>query len=102
MSTAPETNRSKDNDTEITSAHEWLAHVAELLELPGGIERHSVGPILDLTKDVAHNRSRPSAPVTAFLVGLAAGLRTPDGADQDRIREEIDRAIAAVKAEATD
>jgi hypothetical protein len=29
--------------------------------------------ILDLTKDVAHNVARPAAPLSAFVVGLAAG-----------------------------
>jgi hypothetical protein len=29
--------------------------------------------VLDLTSDVAHGVSRPGAPVTAFLVGVAAG-----------------------------
>ena len=31
-----------------------------------------VRELLDLTKDVAHNRSRPAAPLTAFVVGLAS------------------------------
>ncbi|KQM07662.1 hypothetical protein FF86_1002150 [Frankia sp. CpI1-P] len=49
----------------------WLAQVgAELgLEMTGV----DVAAILDLTRDVAHGVARPAAPLTAFLVGLAAG-----------------------------
>ncbi|AWB85057.1 hypothetical protein C3E79_05065 [Corynebacterium liangguodongii] len=81
------------------SAHEWLSRVVELLKLPAGVERSSVGPILDLTKDVAHNRSRPAAPVTAFLVGLAAG-RAASGSD-DELNAAISRAVEAVRAAAS-
>ena len=37
-----------------------------------------VGEILQLTSTVAHDRSRPAAPVTAFLIGLAAGRAGTD------------------------
>lgn len=51
----------------------WLGQVADTL----GIERELVttvtGPVLDLVRDVAHDVVRPGAPMTAFLVGLAAG-----------------------------
>ena len=39
--------------------------------------------ILDLTKDVAHNVARPAAPLSAFIVGLAAGKA---GGDADAVR----------------
>lgn len=39
-----------------------------------GIEEDvDISLLLDLTKDVAHNVARPAAPLTALLVGLAAG-----------------------------
>ncbi len=54
---------------------------------PGG----STSLVLDLTADVAHGVARPAAPVTAFLVGLAAGRAAdPDAAvleQSARIRE---------------
>jgi hypothetical protein len=34
--------------------------------------------VLDLARDAAHGIARPAAPITTFLVGLAAGR---DGAD---------------------
>ena len=50
-----------------------------------GIEREAVDEdlILDLTKQVAHNVARPAAPLSAFVVGLAAGRA---GGDLDAVR----------------
>lgn len=63
----------KDSPEEMLSAHAWLDQVADELGLPEDVARSSVKGVLDLTAAVAHNRSRPAAPVTAFLIGLAAG-----------------------------
>ncbi|WP_165241386.1 DUF6457 domain-containing protein [Corynebacterium lizhenjunii] len=54
------------------SAHQWLAEAAQLLDLPPEAARELTRELLDLTREVAHNRSRPAAPLTAFLVGLAS------------------------------
>ena len=51
---------------------DWVAAVARELGL-GEVPPGTVDMVLDLTADVAHGVSRPGAPVTAFLVGLAAG-----------------------------
>ncbi len=51
---------------------EWVAAVARELGL-GEVPPGTVDMVLDLTADVAHGVSRPGAPVTAFLIGLAAG-----------------------------
>ncbi|MCG7445189.1 DUF6457 domain-containing protein [Corynebacterium sp. ACRPO] len=56
----------------IQSAHEWLEEAARHLGLDPQEATALTREILDLTKDVAHNRSRPAAPLTAFLVGLAS------------------------------
>ena len=53
---------------------EWVTAVARELGLADALETVStVDLVLDLTSDVAHGVDRPSAPVTAFLVGVAAG-----------------------------
>lgn len=70
----------KDSPEEMQSAHAWLEEVAVELGLPQDAARAQVKGVLDLTSAVAHNRSRPAAPVTAFLVGLAAG-RAASGGD---------------------
>jgi hypothetical protein len=53
---------------------EWVTAVVRELGIEGALEREGVvDMVLDLTSDVAHGVSRPGAPVTAFLVGIAAG-----------------------------
>jgi hypothetical protein len=53
---------------------EWVTAVARELGLEGALDSGTtVDMVLDLTSDVAHGVSRPGAPVTAFLVGVAAG-----------------------------
>ncbi|MDN5582656.1 MAG: DUF6457 domain-containing protein [Corynebacterium sp.] len=75
----------KDSPEQMLSAHAWLEQVAEELGLPQDVVRASVKDVLDLTSAVAHHRSRPAAPVTAFLIGLAAGRAA--GQDQDLYAE---------------
>lgn len=91
----PASKKGKGSPDEMLKAHEWLAQVADILDLPQEVQRSGVKPILDLTKDVAHNRSRPSAPVTAFLVGLAAGLNSADRSPE-ALQEAIEQALAPV------
>ena len=53
---------------------EWVTAVVRELGLEEAMsEGGTVDMVLDLTSDVAHGVSRPGAPVTAFLVGVAAG-----------------------------
>lgn len=66
-------SKRKDSPEEAQKASEWLAEVCRLLEIPEDVQRANVKGVLDLTSAVAHNKSRPAAPVTAFVVGLAAG-----------------------------
>lgn len=81
----------KKDAERLQSAHEWLTEAARVLGLDEKEATVLTRELLDLTKDVAHNRSRPAAPLTSFLVGLAAG-------DIEEARENIaklQRAIAA-------
>jgi hypothetical protein len=53
---------------------EWVNAVSQELGLHGALDSAAtVDMVLDLTSDVAHGVSRPGAPVTAFLIGVAAG-----------------------------
>ncbi|MCF7547692.1 DUF6457 domain-containing protein [Pseudonocardia sp. WMMC193] len=51
---------------------EWVTAVTRELGIEVGGDA-VVDTVLDLTSDVAHGVSRPAAPVTAFLIGIAAG-----------------------------
>jgi len=52
---------------------QWVAALAAEL----GVETADVDvqAILDVARDAAHNVMRPAAPVAAFMVGYAAGLK---------------------------
>jgi hypothetical protein len=59
----------------------WITQVCGALGLdPSAVDR---GMVLDLARDAAHGVARPAAPITTFLVGLAAGR---DGADPVTVR----------------
>ena len=53
---------------------EWVTAVTRELGLEEALDSlGTVDLVLDMTSDVAHGVSRPGAPVTAFLIGVAAG-----------------------------
>ncbi|MGN6607917.1 MAG: DUF6457 domain-containing protein [Jatrophihabitans sp.] len=70
----------------------WLYRVADELGIdPSALDQDL---LLDLTRDVAHGVSRPAAPLTAFLVGLSAGL---EGGTHDTVQmavEDVRRILA--------
>lgn len=79
----------KNNEASLTTTHQWLTAVAEELGVDPALVQDLVGDILDLTAAVAHNGpSRPAAPTTAFVVGLAAGAGAGGAAT---VREMIAR-----------
>ena len=59
---------------------DWLAALAAHLGLDAEII--PTGLLLDVARDVAHNVARPAAPLSLFLVGLAAAR---DGGSADDI-----------------
>lgn len=50
---------------------EWVVELSAALDLP--TDSADIALLLDLARDAAHTVARPAAPVTTFLVGLAAG-----------------------------
>lgn len=50
---------------------DWTAHLAA--ELGVGDVAVDVAGLLDVARDVAHAVARPAAPLSLFVVGLAAG-----------------------------
>ena len=77
-----EAAKDKKDAKQLQSAHEWLTEAAETLGLDPKDATVLTREILDLTRDVARNRSRPAGPLTSFLAGLAAN-------DIDEARENI-------------
>ncbi|TFC76734.1 hypothetical protein E3O45_08210 [Cryobacterium sp. TMS1-20-1] len=56
---------------------DWLTALADRLQLdPADVP---VGDLLDVARDVAHNVARPAAPLSTFLIGLAAAKNGGSG-----------------------
>ena len=71
----------------------WVDELSEAL----GVDRSAFDRdlLLDVAGDAAHGVSRPSAPLTTFLVGLAAGRA---GGDLAAVREAARTASRLAKA----
>jgi hypothetical protein len=71
----------------------WVEHLCTRL----GVDPDSVQlrEILDMTRDVAHHVDRPAAPVSAFVVGLAAARA---GGTPDAVRDALATASEAALA----
>ncbi|MEU4833425.1 DUF6457 domain-containing protein [Streptosporangium sp. NPDC023615] len=62
---------------------EWTALVCRELGIdPATVDRDE---LLDLTKEVAHGVTRPAAPLTAYLLGLAQGAGTAPPGTVERL-----------------
>lgn len=91
----------KKSAQDLTEAQAWLGQVSAELGLDPEIIDELLHDLLDLTRDVAHGPSRPAAPLTAFLVGLASGrvlaADNSEGASAegavDKSRENIARVL---------
>ena len=57
----------------MSTLDEWTAAVAAELGIADLVDDRTRDLVLDMTKDVAHGVARPAAPLTAYLMGLAAG-----------------------------
>jgi hypothetical protein len=61
---------------------DWVTDLSNALGLdPELLDIATRDLVLDLARDAAHGVARPAAPLTTFLVGLAAGQRGGDASD---------------------
>ncbi len=70
----------EDSPEKIAQMRSWLAQVATEAGLEPAVVETNEEALLDLIAAVAHGPSRPGAPLTAFLIGVAVGRGT-DAAD---------------------
>jgi hypothetical protein len=57
--------------TEADALQAWVSKLSAALDLePSSVD---IALLLDVARDAAHGVARPAAPITTFLVGLAAG-----------------------------
>lgn len=76
--------------------HRWTTRVSAELEIAPEVLAASTTPVLDVVRDIAHGVNRPSAPLTAFLIGLSAG-RVSAGLSDEELTASIVSRVAAVQ-----
>jgi hypothetical protein len=68
--------------------HDWIDELCDVLDIDAEIDE---GLVLDLSRTAAHSVQKVAAPITAYLLGYAAGK---GGADP----EEVERLAARAQA----
>ncbi|CAN5399536.1 DUF6457 domain-containing protein [soil metagenome] len=67
-----------DESDKMAVMNAWLDAVCAELGVDRSVMDANTTGLLDLIRDVAHGPSRPGAPMTAFLVGLASATASTD------------------------
>ncbi|MFC5339003.1 DUF6457 domain-containing protein [Leucobacter denitrificans] len=65
----------------------WLERAARTLHLDRA--EVPIPLILDVAADVAHGVARPAAPLSTFLLGLALGRRSSEGATLETLAADL-------------
>lgn len=62
--------------------HDWIDELSDVLDVDAEVDE---GLILDLARTAAQNVQKTAAPVTAYLLGLAAGSNDADPEEVERL-----------------
>jgi Domain of unknown function (DUF6457) len=74
----------------VNTLKEWVELVCRELDLADVVSPAAMqSRVLDLSKDVAHEVARPAAPLTAYLLGLAAGRSSDPEATADELAQRL-------------
>lgn len=71
---------------------EWVDLVCRELDITDAVSPTAMqSRVLDMSRDVAHGVARPAAPLTAYLIGLAAGRNDNPEAAADELTQRVCR-----------
>jgi DNA-directed RNA polymerase specialized sigma24 family protein len=74
----------------VSTLEEWVGAVCQELDIAEAVQPAAMqSRVLDMARDVAHGVARPAAPLTAYLVGLAAGLTGDPEATADELAQRV-------------
>lgn len=74
----------------MNTLEEWVGAVCQELGIADAVAPAAMqSRVLDMARDVAHAVARPAAPLTAYLVGLAAGLTGDPEATADELAQRV-------------
>jgi hypothetical protein len=71
----------------MSDLEDWVTRLADALDVDAAALDRDL--ILDVARDAAHGVARPAAPLTTFLVGMAAGQR---GGTSEAVRDAAETA----------
>lgn len=75
---------------DVNTLEEWIELVCRELDITDAVSRADMQPrVLDMSRDVAHDVARPAAPLTAYLLGLAAGRSSDPEATADELAQRV-------------
>ncbi|HEX6149156.1 DUF6457 domain-containing protein [Nocardioides sp.] len=68
--------------------HDWIDELCDVLDIEAEIDE---GLVLDLSRTAAHSVEKVAAPITAYLLGFAAGASgaTPDEVERLAARAQL-------------
>lgn len=68
--------------------HDWIDELSDVLDVDTELDE---GLVLDLARVAAHNVARPAAPITAYLLGFAAGAQDADPDEVEALAAKAQR-----------
>ena len=76
----------------VNTLKEWVDLVCRELDITDAVSPTAMqSRVLDMSRDVAHGVARPAAPLTAYLLGLAAGRSSNPEATADELTQRVCR-----------
>lgn len=74
----------------VNTLKEWVDLVCRELDIADVVSPAAMqSRVLDMSRDVAHDVARPAAPLTAYLLGLAAGRTSDPEAAADELAQRV-------------
>jgi hypothetical protein len=74
----------------VNTLKEWVELVCQELDIADAVSPAAMqSRVLDMSRDVAHDVARPAAPLTAYLLGLAAGRSGDPEATADELAQRV-------------
>jgi hypothetical protein len=74
----------------VNTLQEWVGAMCRELDIADLVSPADMQTrVLDLSKDVAHDVARPAAPLTAYLLGLAAGRSEDPEARSEELAQRV-------------
>jgi hypothetical protein len=69
-------------DIGLVNLHDWIDELSDVLDVETEVDE---GLILDIARTAAQNVQKTAAPLTAYLLGVAAGARDADPETIERL-----------------